>query len=185
MKLHVEIIEIQILSPQELAVRNVLHITTYCPTLRDNILQLVVYQMLSIDVEVPRLEEEEEEEEEEDDDKDGVGRDGEEHEEMQFHVELVSCRFSVFYQQPIISYGHILPFFSTQESCSPNGALSNGGCHDDDRPSLNACYSQQQLMVNEAAEKLDVMMTIVLHHLHSICHKSGESSRVLFEKVCT
>ena len=35
---------------QELAVRNVLHVITYCPTLRDDILELAVHQMLLIDV---------------------------------------------------------------------------------------------------------------------------------------
>lgn len=38
------------LSFQELAIRNVFHITSYCPTLRDDILELVIHQMLTIDV---------------------------------------------------------------------------------------------------------------------------------------
>ena len=70
--------------------RNALHITSYCPTLGDDILQLIVHQMLSIDVEVPRLEEEEEEEEDEEEE----GGEGEQ-EGTQFHVELVSWKISV------------------------------------------------------------------------------------------
>ena len=35
---------------QELALRNVLHVCSYCPTLRDDILELAVHQMLLIDV---------------------------------------------------------------------------------------------------------------------------------------
>ena len=35
---------------QELALRNILYLTTYCPTLRDGILELIIHQMLSIDV---------------------------------------------------------------------------------------------------------------------------------------
>ena len=69
--------------------RNALHIASYCPTLGDDILQLVVHQMISIDVEVPRLEEEEEDEEEEEE-----GGEGEQ-EGTQFHVELVSWKISV------------------------------------------------------------------------------------------
>ena len=125
--------------------------------------------MLTIDVEVPRLEEEEEAEEE---DEEGGGGIGKENEEMQFHVELVSCGFfcSVLCFQLTFL---IVACFSTQESCSPDVTQSNGGCHGNDRHSLTACYSQQQLMANEAAEKLDVMMTVVFHYLHSICHQRG------------
>ena len=68
--------------------RNALYITTYCPTLGDDILQLVVHQMLSIDVEVPRLEEGEEEEDEDEEEEGGEG----EQEGTQFHVELVSWK---------------------------------------------------------------------------------------------
>ena len=72
--------------------RNALHITSYCPTLEDDILQLVVHQMLSIDVEVPRLDEEEDEDEEDEEEEEGGER---EQEGTQFHVELVSWKISV------------------------------------------------------------------------------------------
>lgn len=65
---------------QELAVRNVLHMTSYCPTLRDEILQLVIHQMLSIDVEVAR----------EGEGEGGMSDSDEKDDEMQFELEGVS-----------------------------------------------------------------------------------------------
>lgn len=38
---------------QELALRNVLYVSLYCPSLRDNIFELAVHQMLAIDVSDP------------------------------------------------------------------------------------------------------------------------------------
>ena len=38
---------------------------------------------------------------------------------------------------------------------------------------LEPVYSQKRVMTNENAEKLDIMMTVLLDHLHSLCHKDG------------
>ncbi len=35
---------------QEVALKNVLYLTTYCPALRDGVWELIFHQMLSIDV---------------------------------------------------------------------------------------------------------------------------------------
>ena len=163
---------------QELAMRNALHIATYCPTLGDDILQLVVHQMLNIDVEVPRLEEGEEEEEEEDEEEE-EGGEGEQ-EGTQFHVELVSWKISV---SIICHCSWPDVFFSTQDDCLANGTASNGGCHDNNCLSLTASYSQQLVMANEAAEKLDVMMMVMFDHLHSICH-TGRENCCLLSVLC-
>ena len=40
--------------------------------------------------------------------------------------------------------------------------------------SLELHYSKRQIMKNEQAEKLDVMMTVCLQHFHAVCHhKNG------------
>ena len=114
--------------------------------------------MLGIDVEVPKLEEEEEEEERE-------GEEGEGDGETQFHVELD---------------GSVCPCTGVS---TPNGVSheQNNGCHDNGpQPqcstgavALSAVYSQQQLMGNQMADKLDVMMMVTLSHLHSLCHPKG------------
>ena len=38
---------------------------------------------------------------------------------------------------------------------------------------LEPVYSQKRVMANQNAEKLDIMMTVLLNHLHSLCHKDG------------
>lgn len=38
---------------------------------------------------------------------------------------------------------------------------------------LGLHYSCKQVMSNEQAEKLDVMMTICLQHFHKLCHHKG------------
>ena len=38
---------------------------------------------------------------------------------------------------------------------------------------LGAHFSQKQVMKNEVAEKLDVMMTVCFQHFHKICHRNG------------
>ncbi len=39
---------------------------------------------------------------------------------------------------------------------------------------LEPFYSQCQVMSNLSAEKLDIMMTVLLDHLHLLCYKDGE-----------
>lgn len=111
---------------QELSLRNVLYVSIYCPTLREDILRLVVHKMLSIDVELPNLEDEEEDE------------------ESQFQVEL-----------------------------DAGEGEGGGGGEEEEALLLGPHYSQKQVMRNEPAEKLDVMMTICLQHFHRICHHKG------------
>ena len=41
---------------------------------------------------------------------------------------------------------------------------------DDPSLLLGLSYSQTQMMKNEQAEKLDIMMTVCLEHFHRICH---------------
>lgn len=41
---------------------------------------------------------------------------------------------------------------------------------------LALTYSRKHVMENEQAEKLDVMMTTCMDHLHMICHHKGEST---------
>lgn len=130
---------------QEIALRNILHVSSYCPALRDSILQLAIHQMLGIDVEVPKVEDEDE----------GSGDEEEGEGETQFHVELDGT----------------------------NGVpshIENNGCHGNDPQSsstgavsLSAVYSRKQLMSNEMADKLDVMMTVAFSCLHSLCHPNG------------
>ena len=137
---------------QELALRNVLYMSMYCPTLREDILELVVHKMLTIDVsprhmmtcsgtcvdmlcmcrqvELPSLEEEGEEEE---------------GDETQFHVELDS----------------------SADDCV---AIADSAAS-----LLELTYSNKHVMKNEQAEKLDVMMATCMDHLHMICHHKGES----------
>ena len=38
---------------------------------------------------------------------------------------------------------------------------------------LEPVYSQKRVMANENAEKLDIVMTVLLDHLHSLCHMDG------------
>ena len=38
---------------------------------------------------------------------------------------------------------------------------------------LAAVHSQQPVMSNEMAEKLDIMMTLCFECLHSLCHSNG------------
>ena len=38
---------------------------------------------------------------------------------------------------------------------------------------LGLHYSRKQVMSNEQAEKLDVMMTICFQHFHNLCHHKG------------
>lgn len=121
---------------------------SYCPTLRDDILELVVHQMLLIDVrltpyllpkllcdmlclqvEVPSQSTEE----------DGGGGGELEDEEMQFHVEM--------------------------DTEGENSVVSD---------KLTAVHSQRPLMSNDMAEKLDIMMSICFEYLHSICHDNGK-----------
>ena len=40
---------------------------------------------------------------------------------------------------------------------------------------LEPSYSHVQVMSNESAEKMDVMMTVLLDHLHSLCYNDGVS----------
>jgi len=42
-------------------------------------------------------------------------------------------------------------------------------------PGVGVYWSRSQVMRNEQAEKLDVMMTVCLHHFHHLCHhKDGQ-----------
>ncbi|XP_064405680.1 RNA polymerase I-specific transcription initiation factor RRN3-like [Halichondria panicea] len=111
---------------QEVALKNVLYLTTYCPALRDGVWELIFHQMLSIDVDIPRLEEH------------GVISD--DTDGTQFHVEV---------------------------DTEPNPCYNKEGLN------LEPSYSHVQVMSNESAEKMDVMMTVLLDHLHSLCYNDG------------
>ena len=38
---------------------------------------------------------------------------------------------------------------------------------------LTAVHSQQSVMSNDMAEKLDIMMSVCFEYLHSLCHSNG------------
>lgn len=46
-------------------------------------------------------------------------------------------------------------------------------CYNKEGLNLEPSYSRVQVMSNESAEKMDVMMTVLLDHLHSLCFKDG------------
>ena len=71
------------------------------------------------------------------------------HEEIQFHVEV----------EP-----------SSTECCHDNNAHSHFVLN------LEPSYCQQQVMTNDCAEKLDIMITLCLEHMLSICYDNGVCS---------
>ena len=111
--------------------------------------------MLGIDVEVPKVDDEDE------------CSDEEEEGETQFHVELD---------------GSVCACSDAPTTNGVSHVRNNGCCDNSPQPgtgaaTLSAVYSQKQLMSNEMADKLDVMMTVTFSCLHSLCHPNGEPSR--------
>ena len=102
--------------------------------------------MLGIDVEVPKVEDEDE----------GSGVEEEGEGETQFRVELDSTSG--------------VPSHVESNGCHGNAPQSSST----GAVSLSAVYSRKQLMSNEMADKLDVMMTVAFSCLHSLCHPNGE-----------
>lgn len=49
----------------------------------------------------------------------------------------------------------------------------------DDRDVLTAVHCQKQMMSNESAEKLDIMMTISFQYLEAQCFHNGELQNVM------
>lgn len=148
---------------QEVAVRNCLHVTTYCPTITEDILYLLINKMITIDAEI-RV----------DDDASMELVNEEENTEgdldTQFHVDV---------EQELTTMAPAAP--STVGRSSGGSHLNettptNDGCRGEEAtpPHLGPRCSARRVMQSNLSESLDIHMRVLQCYTHSSCFQSGK-----------
>jgi RNA polymerase I-specific transcription initiation factor RRN3 len=144
---------------QEVAVRNCLHVTTYCPTMTEDILCLLIKKMINIDAEI-RL-----------DDESSMELVIDEEGEPQFHVDME--------QEPLMmSQGGGIHSTIGESSSTPGSETTptENGCRGDEAtpPHLGPSLSKHRVMRNDLSENLDIHMTVLQNHMKSVCFHDGQ-----------